>query len=243
MKTFIIENDEKERIKFLYESKGIILNEDSIWGGLARVARKLAGQSEDDIAKALKTTEVAIAKSLDDIILSAVKAKNIAAADDIQVKLMHYFNPSGAEQGVVAAQQQVKNFLNGYAKSKNKLNWQTIRDEISGVRPQPKPQSQAKPNPIGGIFGNKFSGNRISNGSFTNVIKDIDPSKISNWGGSIDNYNKIIANAIKTGNYEKVSRGGFEKFGINNFRDFLKNNIAKINEVVPETGRWSVTFK
>jgi hypothetical protein len=255
MKTFVIENNEKERIKFLYESKGIILNEDSIWGSLARVARKLAGQSEDDIAKVLKTTEVAITKSLDDIILSAVKAKNIAAADDIQVKLMHYFNPSGAQEGVTAAQQQVKNFLNGYAKSKGKLNWKTIRDEISGSTPQPKPQSQANPNPdyvqvrqnpVGAIFGNKLSGNRISNRSFettTNWYKDIDSSKITNWGGSIDNYNKIIAKAIKTGDYQYVSSGGFEKFGIIDFRKFLKNNIAKINEVVPETGRWSVNFK
>ena len=59
----------------------------------------------------------------------------------------------------------------------------------------------------------------------------------------MDEYNKVIAKAIKTGDYSYVSSGGFEKFGITNFRDFLKNNIEKINEVIPESGRWSVNFK
>jgi hypothetical protein len=253
MKTFIIENDEKERIKFLYESKGIVLNEDSIWGGLGRVARKLMGQSEDDIARVLKTTEVAITKSLDDIILSAVKSKNIAVADDIQVKMMHYFNPSGTQEGAVAAQQEVKNFLNGYAKSKGKSNWKMVRDEISGVQPQPKPQPQNKPtnddfvqvrqNPSGGLAGNKLSGRKVANNSFINVMDDIDTSKILNFHGSMDNYNKVIAKAIKTGEYKYVSSGGFEKFGILDFRKFLQNNIDKINEVDPLTGRWNVIFK
>jgi hypothetical protein len=254
MKTFIIENDEKERIKFLYESKGIVLNEDSIWGGLGRVARKLMGQSEDDIARVLKTSEVAITKSLDDIILSAVKSKNITVADDIQEKIMHYFNPSGTQEGAVAAQQEVKNFLNGYAKSKGKSNWKMVRDEISGVQPQPKPQPQNKPtnddfvqvrqNPIGGLAGNKLSGNRVSNGSWVgDALNKIDASNITNWGGSMDEYNKIIAKAIKTNDYQYVSSRGFEKFGIIDFRKFLQNNIAKVNEVDPLTGRWSVNFK
>jgi hypothetical protein len=253
MKAFIIENNEKERIKFLYESKGIILSEDNIWGSLAKVARRLAGQSEDDIVRALKTTDIAITRSLDDFISSAIKVKNIRAADEIQIKLMHFFNPSDNPAVVGEASEKVKNFLNGYAKSKGKPNWNAIKDEISGVKPantQPKPANddfvQVRQNPIGGIAVNRLSGNRISNRSFgteTTWYKDIDSSKITFWGDSIDNYNKIIANAIKTGNYQAVSRGGFEKFGITDFRKFLQNNISKVNEVDPEIGRWSVTFK
>lgn len=255
MKAFIIENNEKERIKFLYESKGIILSEDSIWGSLAKVARKLAGQSEDDIMRALKTTDIAITKSLDDIILSAMKDKNIAATNEIQIKLMHIFNPSDNPKVVDEASEKVVKFLNGYAKSKGKPNWKTIQDEISGVKPktantQPKPANddfvRVRENPIGGISGNRLSGNRISNRSFetkTTWYKDIDPTNILNWKGSIDNYNKIIAKAIQNNDFSEVSRGGFEKFGIMDFRKFLQNNISKVNEVDPSIGRWSVNFK
>jgi len=172
--------------------------------------------------------------------------------DDLQAKLMHFYNPSGQAVGVEAAKKNVVKFLNGYSKSKGKANWKVVRDEVSGAAPKPQAQAQPKPNadyvqvrqnPVGGIFGNKLSGQRISNRSFYDTISNIDSSKIANWGGSIDNYNKVIARAIKTGDYQYISSGGFEKFGITNFRDFLKNNIAKINEVVPETGRWSVNFK
>jgi hypothetical protein len=252
MNKFLLNKEEKNDIRLMYESYGIILNEDNAFGDIARKAIAWAGKNEDDIIKLFKTTEVTLSKSIDDIVSVAAKSKSLSQLDDLQAKLMHFYNPSGQPVGIQAAKNNTVKFLNGYSKAKGKTNWKVIRDEVSGTTPQPKPQSQAKPNPdhvqvrqnpVGGIFGNKFSGNRISNGSFRNVIKDIDPSKITNWGGSIDSYNKIIANAIKTGDYQYVSSGGFEKFGITNFRDFLKNNIAKINEVVPETGRWSVTFK
>jgi hypothetical protein len=59
----------------------------------------------------------------------------------------------------------------------------------------------------------------------------------------MDDYNKLIASAIKTKDFSKISRGGFEKFGVPNFREYLQNNIAKINELDPSTGRWSVVFK
>jgi hypothetical protein len=254
MSKFLLNEEEKNDIRTMYESMGIFLNEENIYGTLARKAVAWAGKNEDDIIKLFKTTEVALAKSIDDIVSLATKSKSLTQLDDLQAKLMHFYNPSGQVATVEAAKKNVVKFLNGYSKSKGKTNWKVVRDEVSGTAPKPQApaQASAKPNadyvqvrqnPVGGIFGNKLSGNRISNGSFTNVINDIDPSKITNWGGSIDNYNKIIANAIKTGNYEKVSRGGFEKLGITDFREFLKNNIAKINEVIPESGRWSVNFK
>jgi hypothetical protein len=247
----IFESEELDRIKSIYYSKGI-LTEDSIWGTLLRKALSWASKNEDEIALLFKTSEVALAKSIDDIVNAGIKSKNIVPLDDIQKKLMHAFNPSDSPEGVAQAVQKTKNMLNGYAKSKGRPSWQSFRDEASGVTPKPQGQAQTKPNadhvqvrqnPIGGIFGNKFSGKRISNRSFADTINDIDSSNILNWGGSLDNYNKVIANAIKTGDYKHVSSKGFEKFGITNLRDFLKNNIATVNEVIPETGRWSVTFK
>lgn len=252
MNKFLLNKEEKNDIRLMYESYGIILNEDNPFGSIARKAIAWAGKNEDDIIKLFKTTEVALSKSIDDIVSAAAKSKSLSQLDDLQAKLMHFYNPSGQPAGIEVAKNNVVKFLNAYSKAKGKTNWKVIRDEISGSTPKPKPQSPTKPNPdyvqvrqnpVGGIFGNKLSGSRISNGSFTNAINHIDPSKITNWGGSMDNYNKIIAKAIKTGDYQYVSNGGFEKFGITKFRDFLKNNIAKINEVVPETGRWDVNFK
>jgi hypothetical protein len=241
MSKVLLNEEEKNNIRLMYESYGIILNEDSVFGAIAKKALAWAGKNEDDIVKLFKTTEVALAKSIDDIVSAAAKSKSLTQLDDLQAKLMHFYNPSGQPAGIEVAKQNTVKFLNGYSKSKGKTSWREIRDEVSGV--PPKPQGQVKPNPVGGVAGNRLSGNRISNRSFVDSVGNVDFSKITNWGGSMDNYNKVIARAIKTGDYRYVSSGGFEKFGITNFRDFLKNNIATVNEVIPETGRWSVTFK
>ena len=96
------------------------------------------------------------------------------------------------------------------------------------------------------VVKDMFKGQRISNRwyGFTNpeYSKFIEWDKITN-AKNMDDYNKIIAKAIKTNNYSHISSKGFEKFGINNFREYLQNNISKVNEVDPTTGRWSVIFK
>jgi hypothetical protein len=94
---------------------------------------------------------------------------------------------------------------------------------------------------------NLLKGKRISNRSF--VDSDIDWSKVSN-AKNMNEYNKLIAQAIQKGDYgrqidayQNISRGGFERFGIDNFRDHLMNNISMVHELDPNIGRWSVTFK
>jgi hypothetical protein len=238
----IFESEELDRIKSIYYSKGI-LTEDSIWGVFARKALSWASKNEDEIALLFKTSEVALAKSIDDIVNAGIKSKNIVPLDNIQIKLMHAFNPSDSPEGVSQAVQKTKNMLNGYAKSKGRPSWQSFRDEASGVS---KPQGAASSASAGASVPNMFSKQRISNRwyGFTDpkYLEKIDWSKVSN-AKNMNDYNKVIAKAIKTGDYSYVSRGGFEKFGISDFRDYLKNNISQVNEVIPETGRWSVTFK
>ena len=109
----LLDESEKERIKLLYESKGILLSEETIWGALAKKALSWVGKNEDDIALLFKTTEKTLAKSIDDIVEVATKAKSVEQLDDIQMKLMHFYNPSGLSTNVPKAQQQMKNFLNG----------------------------------------------------------------------------------------------------------------------------------
>jgi len=132
----ILNESEKDRIRLLYESKGIILSEENIFGSIARKALSWVGKNEDEIAMLFKTSEGALAKSVDDIIEIAAKQKSISALDDIQMKLMHIYNPSGAAETIPQAQLKMKNFLNGFAKSKGKEKWSVIRDEVQGIKPQ-----------------------------------------------------------------------------------------------------------
>jgi hypothetical protein len=70
----------------------------------------------------------------------------------------------------------------------------------------------------------------------------IDWSKVTN-AKNIQDYNKIISDAIRTDNYSYVSRGGFEKFGITDFRDFLQNQIQPTGKQFNIEGKWSVIPK
>ena len=236
MKKLLTES-EKEQIKLLYESKGVLLFEDSIWGALAKKALSWAGKNEDDIALLFKTTEKTLAKSIDDIVEVATKAKSVEQLDDIQMKLMHFYNPSGAQANIPKAQQQMKNFLNGFAKSKGKTNWSQIRDEVvSGVGTSKTTQTASR------AVQDYMKGQRVSNRWYMWKPENIDFSKFTNKM-SFDDLNKTISTAIKTNNWNLIPRSGFEKFGIPNFREYLRNNISKINELDPTTGRWSVIFK
>jgi len=237
----LLNESEKEQIKLLYESKGILLFEDTIWGTLAKKALSWIGKNEDDIALLFKTTEKTLAKSIDDIVEVATKAKSVEQLDDIQMKLMHFYNPSGAAQNIPKAQQQMKNFLNGFAKSKGKQNWTQIKNEVvSGGGTSKTTQTASR------AVQDYMKGQRVSNR--WHVFTDPKYSTHINWSQitnakNMDDYNKLIATAIKTKDFSKISRGGFEKFGVPNFREYLQNNIAKINELDPSTGRWSVVFK
>jgi len=237
----LLDESEKERIKLLYESKGILLSEDNIFGTIARKALSWVGKNEDDIALLFKTSEKALATSIDDIVEVAAKSKSVAQLDDIQMKLMHFYNPSGAAENIPKAQQQMKNFLNGFAKSKGKQNWTQIKNEVvSGGGTSKTTQTASR------AVQDYMKGQRVSNR--WHVFTDPKYSTHINWSQitnakNMDDYNKLIASAIKTKDFSKISRGGFEKFGVPNFREYLQNNIAKINELDPSTGRWSVVFK
>ena len=225
-----------ERIvkRVITESNEMILSEQ--WAQIAKRALNLVGKNEDEIATLFKTSEKVILQTMDDLVGTALKSKSISQMDDIQMKLMHFYNPSGLAEKIPAAQQQMKSFLNGYSKAKGKTNWKVIRDEVSGTPKVGQASSQASTQ----AFKDLFKGQRISNNSFPKMQPDF--TNITN-AKNMDDYNKLIAQAIESGNFSYISAKGFEKFGIPNFRDYLKNNITKINEVNPTTGRWSVNFK
>ena len=84
----------------------------------------------------------------------------------------------------------------------------------------------------------------LNNGWITQNSKNIDFSQITN-AKTADELNKLIANALKTGDYSMISRGGFEKFGISNFREFLQKsiNLDKKMYINPKDGGFYFTFK
>ena len=226
--------------RVISEQREMILSEQ--WAQIAKKALNWVSKNEDEIATLFKTSETALAKSMDDLVGIALKSRSINQLDDIQIKLMHFYNPSGLSTNVPKAQQQMKNFLNGYSKSKGKANWKVIRDEVSGSPKVAQTSSQAASNVVKDVM----KGQRVSNRWY--VFTDPKYSNHINWSQitnakNMDDYNKLIASAIKTKNFSNISRGGFEKFGIPNFREYLQNNISKINELDPTTGRWSVVFK
>lgn len=243
MKKLLLNESEKKRIKLLYESKGILLSEDKFpW---ARRLTSFLGKNEDDIVRLFKTTEVALAKYIDDVVGVATKQKSISSLEELQQRLMHCFNPSNLESGIPKAQKQMDDFLFGYAKSKGKSGWKQIQDEVKSGTTAPRPAQaayQAPSQAASNAVRDTFKGQRISNRWYGWKPENIDFTKFSNKM-SFDDLNKAISTAIKTNNWNLVPRAGFEKLGITNMREYLQNNIAKINELDPSTGRWSVMFK
>lgn len=244
MKRFFINESEKKRIRSLYESKGIVLNEEHWVGLLARGARRFIGKNSDEISNALKTSERALMTSLDDILSVAAKNKNVQTAEDIQIKLMHIFNPSGSPAGVNAAKEQVKNFLNGYAKSKGKQNWVVIKNDIKGIKTTQTASATSQ-------AVNQYAGKKITSDAFRGKEQYIDFSKFdspSYWASSslpskLYQLNQDIARALKYGNFNYIPTKGFEKFGIPNLREFLQKNIEKVEYVDIQWGIWRVIFK
>ena len=87
-----------------------------------------------------------------------------------------------------------------------------------------------------------MKGQRVSNRWYDWKPDNIDFSKFTNKM-SFDDLNKSIATAIQTKNWSLIPRAGFEKLGVSNMREYFQNNIVKINDIDPVTGRWSVIFK
>jgi len=80
-------------------------------------------------------------------------------------------------------------------------------------------------------------GEVINSSSF--VDSAVDWSKVTNAKNMLE-YNKLIANALKTGDFSLISRSGFEKYGIDNFREFLQRGVNKEKNIMfdPPSGKW-----
>jgi len=105
-----------------------------------------------------------------------------------------------------------------------------------------------KPDNVNDLFSRSTNKdfNKTYEGFLTTKFKDT--SKI-NWdvitnAKNISDYDVIINNAMNTGNFNGISRGGFEDYGIPNFREYLMNIYNKeknVNNVIPQTNNIYMT--
>lgn len=210
----------------LVEVVKTILNEQP-WGKLARLARTVFSKTEDDIARLFATSEAKLAQELDElVIINGIKKKSITELDNVQKQVMHYFNPGDLANNTEALK-SAQNFLNGYAKSRKYPTWQSMRNEAktatqsSGGKTS---SSTATASSATSNINNMFkSGSVVSGNSLRNLQPDWSQiTNAKNW----DEYNKFIGDAIKTGNFNGISRKGFEKYGLTGqggFREWIQN--------------------
>jgi hypothetical protein len=67
---------------------------------------------------------------------------------------------------------------------------------------------------------NTVSGGFLNN-TFGEDTSKIDWTKITN-AKNVEDYEKLIKNAMETGDFKYISSGGFDSYGVPNFRDYLK---------------------
>lgn len=242
-----------------------VLSEGSV-GDLAKNFRKVITRTEDDLITYFRISEEA--KAAKNFLKSKILTGKLNELDALQAQIIHFYNPSGDIKNLEEAKKNMVKYLNAYAKSEGKNSWGQIRGELGdpkyskygkgspkGQPNEPRPKNDDTQPMYSKV--NKFSKNRISNRSFGGSesyidVNDINWDYITNNGRSygartpeqmMDYYNKVIAKSIETGDFSMISARGFEKHGIDNFREFLKNNILRVYDLDPKIGRWSVQFK
>ena len=219
----------------------------------AQFLRKLLGSNFDDIMKSYGDDAT---RSLDDVLGKAFsKPGNVVTKGGEQ----YLKSASGAEISVNI----IKGGLDQVAKGKLspedvlkflprqladgtdfRIVFQNAFDKrIAGINAAGR---QTALKPLTGVMSDSSPFRNMSilnNGWITQNSKNIDFSQITN-AKTADELNKLIANALKTGDYSMISRGGFEKFGISNFREFLQKsiNLDKKMYINPKDGGFYFTF-
>jgi hypothetical protein len=90
-----------------------------------------------------------------------------------------------------------------------------------------------------------FNGLSVSNNSFTFVKPDFSKMGVLD---SLEKFNMNMAVALSQlskniqSGYDLIPINGFEHYGIDDFREYCKNNIQFINSFNVTDGTWSVTF-
>ena len=256
-KKFLIDDNEYIRIQNLYESYGINLLSEDI-GQIARDIKKAGYIKDIETAKTVLKTMESFVKYMDEILISAKKIKSVSSLDDIVAKLIHIYNPSGLAENMGEAKKQVIYLLNAYSQTKRFENFARLKDDVVRAESSAKSasgegqafnrssnQGSTYATNADNILKDIFkSGKNISSEELKNYSQYIDWTKITN-AKNINDYNVLISKAISNPeNLKYISSGGFEKFGIPNFRDFLNKNQDFSARIYSDTkGFWYFKIK
>jgi hypothetical protein len=196
-----------------------------------QLLKKLFGLSDNAISNLGKSSgslEVALSKSSNLITKAEGQFLKSASGSEIPISTIQTLVKK-LESGEVNFQ-DVQIYL-----PKQLADGTEFRNVIQNIKPTSKVAT-------GVSLGTIKSGTQISS-------KFFDPNKINfnnmTYIKDIESLNKAISNAISTGNYSAISKGGFEQYGIDNFREFLKNNVdlGKQMYADPKTGTWYFAVK
>lgn len=250
MKKFVITEEDKKNILKMYKNN---LSEGDIWsqiiGGLSRFARKTITQNEDDLIKAFKTTEAALAKNIDEIVETAIKSGNMNEIQNLEAKLINAFDPSGTNQQM--AIEQTKKFLNSYAKSKGNSGWKDIRSKAQPSQTGSASQSSTATSSSATRSAKEWANGKLSSRS---RFSGADFTQGTNYQNQ-DMFNKFMAQEAEkfqkmsklgldiNAFWSTISAKGFEKYGIKNMRDWLRKNVEGVYHADPSKGEWSIQLK
>jgi hypothetical protein len=245
--------------EFFRKISGIALkNEDDIFRAFKTNADGFGLSFIDDIVtKSTSTKNLQDIENLQRQLMHSFNpsglSENVPSAMEKTKKILNGYAKSKGKNNFQEIKDEIVGKINKNQTSQQQYGGQTGQQQYGGQSNQQyKNNDNAKfyEKQKGTITGTSwFSDKRISNRTIDSIMSKIDWSKITNKGNGKTSqeftayYNNLIAKAIKTKDFQSISRGGFEELGISNFREFLQNNISQIVEVIPESGRWSVVFK
>ena len=146
-----------------------------------------------------------------------------AMLSDIKSAIQGYNNKGGNIMGdkMITPQIHYRNELIGAPPNGGFRDWEHYNQYYNKNSGGPY-----KPNDVEDLFSNNKVTKTIPINYLSTKFGDtseIDWSKIVN-AKSVEEYDIFINDAIKSNNYNMISRGGFENYGIYNFREYLKNN-------------------
>jgi hypothetical protein len=208
-----------------------------------QILSKLLSNSGDDLVKAYGDDVV---KQLDDVFASALRNPRTTGVNQLGKQFLK--SASGTEVEL----ETISRILNAVSKGANiddlarylpsKLadgtDFRTVlQSKLATSKKLPAGAVGAAAGSGGVKLSNFAPGTVVNSSSFKDEM--INWANVSN-AKNLNDYNKMIATALQTGNFQSISRGGFEKYGISNFRDFLMKGVNKEKKVMfsPSTGQW-----
>lgn len=250
MKKFVITEEDKKNILKMYKNN---LSEGDIFskfiGAASRFAKNTLAQSEDDLIRAFKTTEAALAKNIDELVETAIRSGKAEDLVNLERKLL--FAIDQLEQDLPKSKEKIKKLLNSYAKSRGNTSWHEIKSKVQPSQTVGASQSSTATSSSATRSAKEWANGKLSSRS---RFSGADFTQGTNYQNQ-EMFNKIMAQEAEKFHkmsklgldinafWSTISAKGFEKYGIKNMRDWLRKNVEGVYNADPSKGEWSIQLK